>query len=163
MALLVACGSILSGCTGSSGPMDVGSNAPEFKVTYADDLSKTASLQSIKGHVTLIDFWATWCGPCKQEIPILQKIYDEYQGKGLQVVMISQEDQMKISSFQSINKLTLPFYMDSDSSADKAFNVFALPTTYVVGKNGKIIYSNIGEGEGVEQQLRKAIDQALAN
>jgi thiol-disulfide isomerase/thioredoxin len=153
---------MLSGCMRSLDPMGVGTSAPSFNVSYVNDLSKSASLQSINGKVTLIDFWATWCGPCKQEIPELQKIYDDYHGKGLEAILISQEDQMKISSFASINNLTLPFYMDGDTSADRAFNVTGLPTTYVIGKDGKIVYANVGYGEGIEQELRQAIDRALA-
>ncbi len=150
---------VCSGC--SSNPQGVGTQAPEVTVVSPADESKSLSLSSLKGKVVLVDFWATWCGPCREEMPGLQKIYDDYKSKGLEMVAISQETAPRILEFQTQSMLSIPFYADVNGAANKAFHVTGLPTTLVLGKDGKIAFVSVGSGETVEGELRDAINKAL--
>jgi thiol-disulfide isomerase/thioredoxin len=140
----------------------VGGQAPEFAVTPVGKSGTSVTGSSLAGKVVLLDFWATWCGPCKMSMPELQSIYDTYKGRGVEVMGISNEEASAITRFQIDNpKFTYPMFLDAANSANLSFQVDSYPTTVVLGKNGKVIYRQAGYGPGEKENLIRAIEQGL--
>lgn len=114
---------------------------------YGSD-GKKISLIDLKGKTVLINFWATWCGPCKAELPDLENLSKTYSSKGLVIVGVSVDkgDNLltDVSSFTSQNGLTYQIVIDNDDVANAYGNINALPTSFLVDKNGKIVDKWVG-------------------
>jgi len=131
-----------------------GKIAPNF--TLADVNGKKVSLASFRGHPMVVDFWATWCGPCKVEIPWFEKLHDQYASQGLEILGVSADDLDKddpaklftekrdIADFVQKMHMNYPVLIDADSIANSYGGLDALPTTFFIDKNGKIVASTIG-------------------
>lgn len=138
----------------------VGKKAPE--VTLKDMNEKTVSLSSLKGNAVLINFWATWCPPCRDEMPSLNRLYREYRNKGLIVVAVSTDRSASpVKDFLGKNPVDFPVLMDSNSKAAKQFKVFSLPTTLLLDKKGAIVQKYLGEEEWDSANIRDKINAVL--
>jgi cytochrome c biogenesis protein CcmG, thiol:disulfide interchange protein DsbE len=129
---------------GPSAPAPVvGAPAPDFSLK---DLSNTeVSLSSYKGQIVLLNFWATWCGPCKLEMPTLQQHYVDYQAQGLVVVGVEAGDPAAdVQAFATEQKLTFPILTDEKSTVTDMYRVIALPTTFLIDRQGMIVRQQRG-------------------
>jgi thiol-disulfide isomerase/thioredoxin len=151
---------LLVGC-GSDSDSAVGSKAPDFTVETVSVPTASASLKNRQGKVVLLDFWATWCGPCKQITPVLEALYDKYKGEGLDAMAISDEAREIVAINEKKSPHKIPVYLDSDSKANKAFGVTGLPTVIVIDRTGTIVFQTTGFGEGTVDELSTAIEKAL--
>ena len=149
-----------------------GKLAPNFTL---EDLSsgRKVSLDSYKGRPLVVDFWATWCGPCKVEIPWFEKLHDQYAKDGLEIIGVSTDDldrddpaklftqKRDISDFVSKMHMNYPVLLSAESVEDQ-YKVDAMPTTFFIDKNGKIVASTIGLAPRaeIEADIRKAIGGA---
>lgn len=151
--LVAAMGVGLTGC--SSTGAEVGNTAPELKLeTLAD--GKPVKLSDFAGKVVVLDFWATWCGPCLKAMPKLAEIQESY-GDKVQVLAVSSEDKDKLKKFLSTNRLPLKFVRDPFTLTTEKYGVSAYPTTFVIGKDGKIAWKSLGmDEEGLQTALRDA-------
>ena len=141
----------------NSGPTSrfVGKEADDFKLK---DLSgKRVELKSLRGKIVLLDFWATWCLPCREEMPALEKLHREYKDKGLMVVGINTEDAKSARSFMKKYGYTFMTLID-DGNASVIYRVEAIPTVFVIDKEGKITDHYVGAQ--TEEELREAIKRA---
>jgi thiol-disulfide isomerase/thioredoxin len=105
------------------------------------------SLSSFKGKVVLLSFWATWCGPCKQEMPEMQALYQKLKGSGFEVVAVDMmEDKATVSNFVKKNGYTFPVLLDATGEVGGGglYDARAIPTNYIVDKAGKIVGRKIG-------------------
>jgi thiol-disulfide isomerase/thioredoxin len=134
-----------------------GELAPDIKLSNPS--GKEISLSSLKGKIVLIDFWASWCGPCRRENPNVVKAYEKYKGKGFTIFSVSL-DEDKIKWTQAIQKDQLAWDTHvSDlkgwqSSAARLYSVKGIPATFLVGKDGKIVATNL-RGESLEAKLEE--------
>jgi len=136
--------------------LSIGNIAPE--INLADTTGKLVALSSLKGKVVLIDFWASWCGPCKQEMPNMKKIYAKYKDKGFEIYGVSL-DKYKNSWVNYINKDSLNWLQVSDlkywqSEGAALYDVKAIPYTVLIDKEGKIIAKGL-RGDALETKLEE--------
>ncbi|MCP4521186.1 MAG: AhpC/TSA family protein [Cytophagales bacterium] len=139
----------------SDGLLNIGDKAPEIDLPSFD--GKNIALSSLKGKVVLIDFWASWCGPCRRENPNVVKLYQEYRDKGFTVYSVSL-DSKQANWVKAIQKDNLSWgshvseLKKWNSSAARAYRVRSIPTTYLIDENGVIIGKNL-RGQALEAKL----------
>jgi len=135
--------------------------APAFTVTTLDGSS--FNLDQRKGQVILLDFWATWCGPCMEELPQIQKIAKDFAGQPLVILSISwDEDEQKWKKFVAKNQMTWPQYRDTRHRIGNLFEVRALPGYFTIDSDGVLTTEMLGGGFDVEGKLKKLVDKAKA-
>lgn len=143
--------------------LKVGNDLPTFT---AQSLSgNTFSSDGLKGKVVLINFWATWCPPCKAELPLLQKnIYDKIKDKNFALLCISRgEKDDVVKKFIEQNKYTFPVYIDPQT---KTYNLFAskyIPRNFVIGKDGKVKLATVGFNKEEFEGMIRLIEKELKN
>jgi len=133
---------------------------PPFAVTTLD--GQRISLDELQGKVVLIDFWATWCGPCQAALPHLKEIVKKFQGEPLVVISISvDKDESKWKKFVTENEMTWPQYFDGgfEGSVARAFEVHAIPHTFTVDADGVLQDENVGDA-ALEGKLKKLVKRA---
>ena len=96
------------------------------------------TLSSLKGKVVLVNFWATWCPPCRKEMPDLETLYQKYKDKGFVILAISDEDISKVSPFIDKNKYSYPILLDPGRKVNTAFTVDGIPKSFIYDRNGKL-------------------------
>jgi thiol-disulfide isomerase/thioredoxin len=135
--------------------------APAFSVTTLD--GSTFNLDQMKGRVVLIDFWATWCGPCMEELPQIKQIAKDFAGQPLVILSLSwDEDEKKWKRFVAKNQMTWPQYRDTGHRIGDLFEVKALPGYFTIDSDGVLTTEMLGGGFDVEGRLKKLVDKVKA-
>ncbi|KEO84370.1 redoxin domain-containing protein [Tumebacillus flagellatus] len=116
--------------------LEVGQAAPDFQLETLD--GKTVKLSDYRGKVVLLNFWASWCEPCRQEMPDIEKAYETYKDQGLVVLGANlQENNVSIQGFTDTMGLTFPILMDKDGKlAVQTYKVKPIPTSFYIDKDG---------------------------
>ena len=143
------------------GAMDPGASPPGFQVVSSFDENRTVNSHELEGKPILIDFWATWCPPCRASMPHRQELWLKYKDQGLQVLAVSSEDATTVNSYRTKENLELPMYLDPGQKMQAACGADSLPTTIVIGKNGKVLYAVTGTSTDVEKELDDAVAGAM--
>lgn len=140
-----------------------GDKATDFTLRSIE--GESVSLGQYEGKVVVMSFWATWCGPCKEEMPHLQKMYEAKKDEGLVVLSISTDDARsasKVKPFIKKNAYTFPVLLDKDSSVIGTYNPSkTLPYTVVVGRTGEVAKMTSGYNPGDEVVLEELVDSLL--
>ena len=135
--------------------------APNFRLTTLD--GRTLTLESLSGKVVLIDFWATWCGPCREALPHIRQIAQKFDGQPLVVLSISLDtDEAKWKDFVAKNGMTWMQYRDGrfDGPIAKEFDVNAIPATFTIDADGVLEDQHVGDAD-IEGKLKKLIARAV--
>lgn len=126
----------------------LGDKAPIFSCKRIDN--KTVDIAKLQGKIVLINFFATWCGPCNQELPVLQKnIWDKYKNNpNFELIILGREHSEKeVSDFVKSKKFTMPFAPDPKRNIFKLYATQSIPRNIIIGKDGRIIFQSIGYSE----------------
>jgi len=138
---------------------------PEF--SFTDMLGNRMSNAELSGKITLVNFWATWCGPCIIEIPDLVVLYDEWQDRPFEIIGVSMDDEGfdMVKPFAEDLAINYPIVLDDGTFAEQFGGVYGLPTTFLVDENGKITDRFIGlfPLEEVKDELNAMVQRAGSN
>lgn len=146
----------------TSASLKQGSVAPDFELKTLD--GKPVKLSSFRGKAVLLNFWATWCGPCKVETPWLVDFYKHYQPQGLEIVGVSMDDSgsgKDIAQFVKEMNVNYTVLEGNDAVGDEYGGINGLPVSFFIDRNGKIV--KMVEGLTGKGDLEADIKQALAN
>lgn len=132
--------------------------APAFTAPALDG-GPPLTLDSLRGNVVLVDFWATWCGPCTVQFPHLNEWHRTYKDKGLRIVALSDEEPELVREYAAAEKLAYPIALDPDNKIRAAYLVPGMPTTVIIDKAGIVRYVRVGAASPVE--IETAITQLL--
>ncbi len=124
--------------------------------TLLDLQGKRWHLRDLKGKVVLVNFWATWCPPCRKEMPDLQALYDKYKDQGFVVLSISDEETAKVSPFIAERKITYPVLLDPGRKINDAFIVEGIPKSFVYDREGKMV------AQSIDMRTRNQFQQMLS-
>ncbi|MCC4833632.1 TlpA family protein disulfide reductase [Shewanella sp. 10N.7] len=137
-----------------------GEMAPDF--TLKNMQGENLKLSEQRGNIILINFWASWCGPCRKEMPVLQKLEDKYRDLGVAVwgVNVEQENQAGKDFLTDLN-LSFDIFFDETNSLSETYDVKAMPTTVIVDRDGKVRYVFLGYQDGYEKKYAAAIKKLI--
>lgn len=140
--------------------LEVGQAAPDIALSSID--GKNIRLKELRGQVVLVNFWASWCGPCRQEMPLLEDMYKKYSKLGFTILGVNvEQDNSKAKAYLRDVTVTFPILLDPQNIASKLYNVEAMPTTAIVDRNGKIRYIHLGYKAGYEETYKKQIKELV--
>jgi thiol-disulfide isomerase/thioredoxin len=143
-------------------PSLLGRDAPNFELATLDD--KTLDLEALKKDedIVILDFWATWCGPCVKALPLVSKVAEEFADKGVKFYAVNfDEDADTIEEFLAEKKLDIAVALDAGGDVTKLYGVSAIPQTVVIGRNGTVQAIHIGFSEEVADTLRQELTALL--
>lgn len=162
MVCFLAAVVLMFSCTRAENPIAYGDKAPDF--VLSDIKGGQVSLSSLKGKVVMLEFWATWCPPCKEAVPDLNTIYGKYRERGFVLLGISVDkgaDSMAaIASYAKRHSITYPVVL-ADSSTNGSYSVTSIPTSFIIDKDGKVVNRRIGFIPGSADNLSKQIEALL--
>ncbi len=136
------------------------SAAPDFALrTLA---GPNLRLQEQRGKVVMINFWATWCGPCRQEMPHLSRLYDKYRAAGFVLLGVNVDDDARRAS-EMAQRLALPFpvLFDTEKTVSRLYDLGTMPSSVLIDRDGKVRYVHAGYQAGFEDQYEKQIRELL--
>lgn len=154
----VAAAALAWACTPSSPADEPEAAAPLSGKTLE---GKTASLSDYKGKVVLVDFWATWCDPCKEEIPELMKLQNTFGSKGFVILGVSMDEETEaVAPFAKAAKINYPVILNGSERPPESWVVPGLPTSYLIDRDGKILQRQFGSKS--LKKLTPDVEAALA-
>jgi peroxiredoxin len=151
----------VSGCTKREAPAVEGSLAPDF--TLNDLSGRPVQLSSLKGKVVLVNFWATWCPPCREEVPSMVRLNQAMQGKEFQMLAVSIDEGGKdaVAGFLKKNGVVLPALLDTDGKVAKRYGTTGVPETFVIDTKGVILKKVIGAMDWSSPEVLAALDDLI--
>lgn len=148
---VVLCVAVLEGC-GCAGP------PPDVQIEGLSASKGIVRLTDFKEKAVLLEFWATWCGPCKEVTPIIRKMQGKYGKDGLEVVAVTKEARATVEEFEKADPHGYGIYLDPDGKAFAAFKVEAIPQAFVIDKAGNLIWKgHPGEEKDLDDAIRRAV------
>ncbi len=141
--------------------VEVGKMAPDF--TLASASGKNLRLADYRGKVVLVNFWATWCAPCRKELPYLEALYKKYKGKGFVLLGVNVDKNPDVAREMAAEfKVTFPVLFDNLQKVSKRYKLRAMPSTVIIDRSGKVRYVHLGYKKGYEKKYAKNIRALLA-
>ncbi len=166
-AAALGCGAITDDSPGASTGATkglVGKAAPEFAVAAVANGKGKLALDDLRGKVVLLDFWGTFCEPCKKSFPKLQDLHTRYAASGLKIVGVSEDevdDKDKIPDFASTYGAKFTLGWDKDKSVARSYKPETMPSSFLIDKSGVVRYAHVGYHDGEEAEIEKEIKELL--
>ena len=133
--------------------------APDFTLPQLDATSVTRA--DLHGRIVVMEFWATWCGPCRFSLPSLEVIYRRYRQRGVTVLLINEDDATEKVRAWAQRRFTAPILLDQEGRVGQAYGVQGIPRLFIVDHTGQLVYVHEGSGGGLEHNLTLILDQLL--
>ncbi|MFQ5643003.1 MAG: TlpA family protein disulfide reductase [Thiogranum sp.] len=134
--------------------------APDFTLKSAD--GSNLRLSEFRGEVVMINFWASWCAPCRQEMPLLDELYTQYQPLGFTILGVNvEEDSTRARQMLRNIPVNFPVLFDNKSNVSKLYNVVAMPSTVLVDRDGNIRYLHQGYKPGYEESYQEQVRELI--
>jgi peroxiredoxin len=146
-------------------PVELGTRAPDFTAQTLDSIPKKKTLGDYRGQVVLLNVWATWCLPCRVEMPSIEALHKEYGPKGLKVVAVSIDDpgtEATIRAFVKQYGLTFDVLHDPKGAITEAYDISGYPETFILGKDGVIRKKLMQATDWNSPEARALVDRLLA-
>ncbi|MCF6181609.1 TlpA disulfide reductase family protein [Lutibacter sp.] len=124
--------------------------------------SENINFKELKGKVVFVNFWATWCPPCRAELPMIQKLYNDYKDK-VAFVFVTNENWEKISTFFKKNNYNLPVYNSASRPPSEFLKTNSIPSSFLIDKKGSVIIEKVGAADWNSSKTRNVIDEILKN
>ena len=157
--VLVAAAFIGVGSGTAALALDVGTQAPAFDLPVFGQNEKHVALAQARGKVVLVDFWASWCGPCRQSFPWMNAMQAKYAGKGLQIVGVNLDaHRSDADKFLAEVPATFSVAFDAQGETPKRYAIKGMPTSVLIGPDGRVIQMH----SGFRDEDRKALEDAIA-
>jgi peroxiredoxin len=147
-------------------PIAVGMDAPPITGKTLDSVPRAKSLADYKGKVVLLNIWATWCGPCREEMPSMEKLYKEFASQGLVIVAVSVDDpgtEQQIRDFVKEFGLTFEILHDPDKKTAQRYQVTGYPESFIIGREGTIRRKVFAAADWSSETNRTLIRELLGN
>jgi peroxiredoxin len=152
-ALVAAAGTVGAAVTPATG-------APDFTLPRLGGAN--LRLQEQRGQVVMVNFWATWCGPCRVEMPHLSRLYDKYRASGFTVLAVNiDEDPGKAANLASQLGMRFPVLLDTDKKVSRLYDLSTMPSTVLIDREGRVRYVHRGYRDGYEEIYDKQIRELL--
>ena len=134
--------------------------APDFTLRSLDGVNLRLAEQ--RGRVVMVNFWATWCGPCKIEMPHLVRLYDKYRASGFQLLGVNIDDDPRNASASAAKLgITFPVLLDGDKRVAKLYELSTMPTTLLIDRDGRLRHVHRGYRDGYEQTYDQQVRELL--
>ena len=144
-------------------PLEIGQTAPHYSaVSLTGD---SVSLAQLRGRVVLLNVWATWCHPCREEIPVLQALHARYASRGLELVGVSVDargQEATIREFATDFRMTYPLWLDPDERVQSTFLAIGVPATFLVDRDGVLRWRHVGPVRANDTTLVRELERTLA-
>jgi cytochrome c-type biogenesis protein len=155
---------LVAGCAGAEPParVEVGIEAPSYAARTLD--GDSVSLALLRGKPVLLNVWATWCLPCKEEIPYLEALHGKHAAQGLQIVGVSVDargDESKITEFAKDFGMTYPIWRDPDERVNSRFLAIGVPSTYLIDRDGILRWKHLGTLRATTPGFAAALEDVL--
>lgn len=166
VVLLAACGGGDGGGADSGGrftPLRTGSPAPAYAAV--DMVGDSVRLSDFRGEVVVLNLWATWCHPCREEMPALQALHEAYGNQGLQVVGVSIDGRSSadlIPGFLDEVGVTFRILRDPEERVVRSFTTMGVPETFLIGRDGTLLHRWVGAFDPLSDEHRERVEAALA-
>lgn len=136
-------------------------NEPFPDLEFAGEEGGTVRLSQLKGNVVLLNVWATWCGPCKLELPIVQRMYDRYSDRNFVVLAINVDaDRKRVAPYLKQHNISLPVYSAAPEDAAQ-MTAMGIPSTFIIGPDRTLLDMAVGYSPDVEERWRKVVEKHL--
>ncbi|MGD1028935.1 TlpA disulfide reductase family protein [Candidatus Binatus soli] len=146
----------------SAATVAAGSRAADFKLETLD--GTTVSLESLRGKVVFLNVWATWCGPCREEMPSMQTLYDDFKGNKDFVMLAASQDtsgRSVVASYVKKNGYHFTILLDPENKISETYDVSGVPETFIIDRKGQIVAHHMGGFDWSRPDVKDALQQLL--
>jgi len=165
MRRIALCALLFAACSRSENPparVEIGQEAPPYAARALN--GDSVSLALLRGKPVLLNVWATWCLPCKEEIPYLESLHGKHAAQGLQIIGVSVDargDEAKINEFARDFSMSYPIWRDPDERVNSRFLAIGVPSTYLIDRNGILRWKHLGTLRATTPGFAAALEQVL--
>jgi cytochrome c biogenesis protein CcmG, thiol:disulfide interchange protein DsbE len=160
VAIVVTCACSARAVTADEGANLLGKPAPELRLPTVD--GRVVSLEDLRGKVVIVDFWASWCGPCRQAFPALNALFEDYRARGFEVLAVNLDEKRKdADAFLADRPRSMTVLFDPAGKSAKAFGLQGMPSSFLIGRDGKVRQAHSGFNQQILDEYRDKVQQLL--